>query len=252
MRPRLLAVLLMSAAACTGDATPAPTATEPDRPTTATLRAENLELLPGNDIGFTFDAADSAATVLATLTPGTARATICTRSSQQTAPDCRTIASGVREPFSSQGLLGLTIGVFGDQPARANVVLEFAEASRSIGIGFPVMRAPVSLPCDDNACNPFFELDPPVGGSFEATATWQGPDAALVLLQGSVRGRSQTATGIPYLEAAMDAGSAPLSIGTGLRAPGEYALVFRHRDLRPGEPPLRDVAITATWPATSS
>jgi hypothetical protein len=67
------------------------------------------------------------------------------------------------------------------------------------------------------------------------------------LLQGSVLGRSATATGIPYREAARAQGISPLSITAEMSARGEYALVIR-QDPGARATGLRNVRIDALWP----
>ena len=67
------------------------------------------------------------------------------------------------------------------------------------------------------------------------------------MLQGSVLGRSLTATGIPYREAARADGDAPLSIKATLSSQAEYALVITQPP-GPSAAPLHNVIVDASWP----
>lgn len=255
-----LAALALTVTACTGEDPDPDASPAPGRPPTVTVLGENLELLPGTEhaVRLGFRAFQDAARIIVTAEPDTAGITICPLedamgSLEPESPGCRSVASGVREPLSRSGLGGVAIVLRGTAAARANLVLEFEEGERDLTFILPRLRAPRSGPCEDNACNPFFEVRPPVGGPFSARAAWDGPDGELLLLQGSVLARSRTATGIPYVESARAVGSSPLTMATQLTAPAEYALVFRHQRLRPGAAPLEDVVLRASWPrATSS
>ena len=63
----------------------------------------------------------------------------------------------------------------------------------------------------------------------------------------SVLGRSLTATGIPYREAARADGSPPLSIKATLSSQAEYALVITQPP-GPSAAPLQNVIVDASWP----
>jgi hypothetical protein len=117
-----------------------------------------------------------------------------------------------------------------------------------MSVQIPFLPAPESeQACKDNGCNPFFELTPLRNGTFTATATWKGPAGTLEILQGSVLGRSQTATGIPYREAARANGSPPLSITSRLSSQAEYALAIT-QPTGATAAPLTDVFLSAGWP----
>ena len=138
--------------------------------------------------------------------------------------------------------------VEGAQEVTADVLLVYDETSRAVSFRLPTVQDPPgAAACKDNACNPFFEVRPTRSGDFSARATWTGPAATLVLLQGSVLGRSFTATGVPYREASKDRGESALEVGARLSAPAEYALALM-QSAGPGRGALRDVTIEATWP----
>ena len=258
-RAHHIVILAMALASCTGgDPAADPTSTTPAEPPTLTLIGENIELLPGPDLALRigFEATTPSAQIIVTSRPDTARVSVCPLSAiDDPLPpieECRRdIGSGVREPVSAPDMRAVALLLRGEAAVRSSIRLEYPDGGRTIDLRFPRLRAPTTTACEDNACNAFFELIPTAGGPFEARATWSGPAGTLVLQQGSILGRSQRATGVPYAEAARDDGAAPLSIATRLRAPGEYALAFFHRVQRPGEPALRDVVISARWPASS-
>jgi hypothetical protein len=256
MTTRAPILLLVLAAACSGDPVTDPTRTGEPQPPVARLIAQNLELIPGAEhaVRIGLKAADDAAHVIVTIHHARARVSICPITSLDgplpAITSCRRdIGSGVREPVGIPGLRALAIVASGTDAFRADARIEFAEGERAVRIAAPRVRAPAGSSCRDNACNAFFELTPPIAGAFAATASWRGPEATLVLLQGSVLARSQTATGLPYGEPARADGASPLRIMTTLAAPAEYAVVFRHRTIRPGEAALEDVVLEINWPA---
>src|SRR6266571_1423446 len=191
--------------------------TSSGRPT-VTLLVQNLSLFGGTSqatrIGF--QTSSSSTDIKVDVTPDTAQLAVCPLTDVgadiPAATACRDIGSGVRETVASGGLRAVALVLSGVSSARANVLLEYDDGGRRISVVVPFLAAPAGGPsCADNTCNPFIELKPVRNGPFTATATWQGPRGILQMLQGSVLGRSQTATGIPYREAARATGSAPLS-----------------------------------------
>lgn len=247
------ASLALALVACGGDG---PSRTG-DRPPVATLIAQNVELLPGDDaaLRIAFEPYEGAAQVIVASTPPTA-ATVCPlRALDEPLPArarCRRdIGSGVREPVGMRDMGAIAITIDGGASVRANIRVEFEEAGRDVAIAMPVIRPPAGArDCADNACTPFFELVPTRGGPFGARATWTGPAGALELLQGGVLGRAETATGLRYAVPARADGVSPLRISTTLSAPGEYALVLRQDALGPGATPMRDVRLEVEWPPT--
>ena len=244
----VLAIALVFAA-CTGG-NPAIQSGVP----TVTLLAQNLSLFPGTAqaVRIGFQSGSGSANIIVDLTPDTTALAVCPLAAlEATLPElatCRDVGSGVREPITSPGLAALALVVSGVPSARANVKLEFDDGGHQVTVQIPFLAAPDSAAaCKDNGCNPFFELTPLRNGSFAATATWKGPAGTLALLQGSVLGRSQTATGIPYREAARKDGAAPLTISSRLSSQGEYALVITQPP-GPSAAPLTDVFLSAMWP----
>lgn len=221
---------------------------------TVRLLAQNLSLFPGSDqaarIGF--QTGSDSANIIVDLTPDTAALAVCplTALGGQLPPlsSCKDVGSGVREPITSSGLTAVALVVSGVSSARANVRLEYDDGGHQITVQIPFLPAPDSAAaCRDNNCNPFFELTPLRSGAFTATATWKGPAGTLALLQGSVLGRSQTATGIPYREAARKDGTPPLTITSQLSSQGEYALAIS-QPAGPNAAPLIGVFLSASWP----
>lgn len=253
----LAAVGLVLATACTGgrsDAVPSPT---PSRPPAVVLIGRNIALLPGEEraLRIGFEPFEPSARVIVSFRPPGARVTVCPLEGVAAAVPgdrarCRRdVGSGVRETVGAAGMRAVAVTVDGEREVSADVTLEYDEAGRDFEIRFPLVRRPSGgVSCEDNACNPFFEVRPTRSGAFSARARWSGSGATLILFQGSVLGRSQTATGVPYREAARADGSSPLSIRTRLSAPGEYALALRHASIGPETTSLQDVEIEGSWP----
>jgi hypothetical protein len=247
-RVALFAVVL-ALAACTG-AGPGKQSGVP----TVKLLAQNLSLFPGNDqaIRIGFQTGSSSANIIVDLTPDTAALAVCPLNALGAelplVTTCKDVGSGVREPVTSPGIAAVALVLSGVPSARANVRLEYDDGGHQMSAQIPFLPAPEGVQaCQDNACNPFFELTPLRNGAFTATATWKGPTGTLEILQGSVLGRSQTATGIPYREAARADGTPPLSITSRLSSQAEYALTIT-QPVGPGAAPLTDVFLTASWP----
>ncbi|MFN2613566.1 MAG: hypothetical protein ABR552_01945 [Actinomycetota bacterium] len=160
--------------------------------------------------------------------------------------DCTDSVSGVREELSFPGMRAVAVVLHGST-ATISFAIEYQDLERLVSLRLPgVPASPGGTACADNRCNPFFELTPTRNGAFSAGAAWSGPSSTLVLLQGRVLGRSQTATGIPYAEVARANGSSPLHIATQMTSPGEYALALRQSG--PGAGALSRIAIDARWP----
>ncbi len=244
----LLAVAML--ASCTGG-TPAKQSGVP----TVRLLAENLQLFPGSEqaVRIGFQTASGSADIIADLRPDTTALAVCPLTSLGAdlppVATCKDVGSGVRETITATGLAAVGLVVSGVPSARANVRLEYDDGGHMMLVQIPFLAAPVGAQsCKDNGCNPFFELTPLVNGSFHATASWKGPTGTLLMLQGSVLGRSLTATGIPYREAARADGKPPLSISANLASQGEYALAITQPIGAPTSAPMENVFVNATWP----
>ena len=247
-RVACLAVGLMLAA-CTGGV-PAKQSGVP----TVKLLAQNLSLFPGSAqaVRIGFQTASGSADIIVDLTPDTASVAVCpltaAGASMPPVTTCKDIGSGVREPITSGGLAAIGLVLLSVQSARANVRLEYDDGGHQVSVQISFLPAPEGVEaCKDNGCNPFFELTPIRNGAFTATAAWKGPAGTLAMLQGSVLARSQTATGIPYREAARKDGAPPLSISAQLSSQGEYALSIT-QPIGPLAAPLTDVFLGASWP----
>lgn len=234
-----------------------PDAEAPDGgPPTAELLAENLTLFegPGAAARVGFDPADPSARLIVRLEPDTASLRLCPLGAiTDDLPPlaaCRDAASGVREAVTrSAGLGAVAIVLEGAERATADVRIEFAERTRAIEVRLPRLpEPPPGRDCSDNACNPFFELLPARGGDFRASARWEGDEGRLALLQGRVRARSFTATGIPYRVPAEVEGASPLRIASKLSAPGEYALAFSNPQAGSAGGAFADVVLEVSWP----
>ena len=243
-----LTVVLMLAG-CTG-AAPVKQSGVP----TVKLLAQNLSLFPGSAqaVRIGFQTASGSADIIVDLIPDTASVAVCpltaVGASMPSVTTCKDVGSGVREPITSDGLSAIGLVLLSVQSARANVRLEYDDGGHQISVQIPFLPAPESVDaCKDNGCNPFFELTPLRNGAFTATAAWKGPVGTLAMLQGSVLARSQTATGIPYREAARKDGAPPLSISSRLSSQGEYALTIT-QPVGPLAAPLTDVFLDANWP----
>ena len=242
-----LAVIVL--ASCTGGGT----AKQSGVPTVKLL-AENLQLFPGvqQAVRIGFQTAAGSVDIIADLKPDTAALAVCPLSSlgAELPPiaTCKDVGSGVREPIASGDIAAVALVVSGVAGARADVQLEYDDGGHDVSVQIPFLAAPdSSAACKDNGCNPFFEVTPLRNGAFSATAAWKGTAGTLVLLQGSVLGRSLTATGIPYREAARADGKPPQSIKATLSSQGEYALVITQQP-GPTAAPLQNVIVSASWP----
>jgi hypothetical protein len=130
-------------------------------------------------------------------------------------------------------------------PITIDLVLDYEDGGRSFQIRMPSLPVPPgAAACKDNACNPFFELDPLHGGRFTATASWAAGNGKLELLEGRVKARAFSSTGIPYRVAATRTGQPPLTVGAQLNAPGEYALTL----VNVGIVELKSIRIDVGWP----
>ena len=246
-RAAVLIVALLSACTAGGNA-------KQSGVPTVKLLAENLQLFPGAEqaVRIGFQTATGSTFIIADLKPDTAALAVCPLTSlgAEIPPvaTCKTVGSGVREAISSSDLAAVALVVSGVASARANVQLEYDDGGHAVSVQVPFLGAPdTSAACKDNGCNPFFELTPVRNGAFSASAAWKGPGGTLIMLQGSVLGRSLTATGIPYREAARADGKSPLSISATLSSQGEYALVMTQPP-GPTAAPLENVIVNATWP----
>lgn len=247
---RLIATVgVLLLAACGSD----PPSSSGGRPPVARLIAENVRLVPGEEraVRIGFEPFTSVAQLRVEFRPSSAIVSLCALPALDAPIErsrCRVgVGSGVREELRLRGLKATAIMLdAGD--VTADLSLEFDEAGRRIALRLPELpRPPAVAACADNACNPFFELVPTRSGAFDARARWDGGPASLVLLQGRVLGRSFTATGIPYAQAARADGGSPLRIGTRLAAPGEYALAFSQSPAA-ATGALTSIAIDVTWP----
>jgi hypothetical protein len=242
----LLAVTLL---ACTGGASPRQSGVP-----TVKLLAQNLELFPGEQqaIRLGFQTASDSADIIADLKPDTAALAVCALPSIDAtlppAASCKDIGSGVRETITSSSLAAIALVVSGVSSARANIRLEYDDGGHAMIVEIPFLASPLGVgACKDNACNPFFEMTPLHNGTFTATANWSGPHGTLAMLQGSVLARSQSATGVPYREAARKDGSPPLMITTQVSTQSEYALIVTQQ-VSAAAAPQKNVVISATWP----
>lgn len=220
-------------------------------PAPSTLHARGMLLAPGEEIVLDLDGGASGYKVRADFSPQDARVELCALETETGAPGeggCLfDLAWGVRTPVAGIGVESLRLRVM-DQPVTMDLVVEYFEKSRSVGVTLPrVPQAPSDSACLDNACNPIFELLPVRSGSLTAEASFGGERAELVLLSGRILGRSQTATGVPYREAAKDSGGSPLAIAAKVTGGDEFAVALRQKP-GAGAQGLREVSLTILWP----
>lgn len=251
-------MLLLLAVACTGDPPrPQPGATPPQ----VRVIARGLHLFPGDDhaIRIAFQPASPTVFVRPEVEGHLPLIDVCPLrgiTDPLPAEGCmESVPNGVRQPLTSAGMRVIAIRTSATpDPAKStgdvflDLVVDYDEGGRGLVLSIPFMplQGGTAATCADNACNPVFEMVPTRGGPFTASARWEGREAVLLLLQGSVLARAQSATGLPYREPARDEGSSPLEIATRLTPRDEYALVFRQADFAGGS--FRDVLIEATWP----
>lgn len=247
--PGTLAAVML--AACTGGTQPT-TSASPQVAPEVTLLGQNVTLLPGEGraVRIGFEAAGPTADVIVRARPDAVPVLACPLQSVDSAlpqeQECETLASGVRQTVSGSGMRAVGFVPQGTGAVNADITLIYAEAGRRVSLRLPLIAAPPGASaCKDNGCNPFFEVRPARAGSFRAESSWTGGAGTLVLLQGRVLGRSFTATGVPYREAARADGSSPLTIRA-RAADAEYALVFRHADANRSD--VADIRIEADWP----
>jgi hypothetical protein len=249
VRRLTVAVTLVALIGCTGGTTPRQSGVP-----TVKLLAQNLQLFPGEQqaVRIGFQTAGGSTDIIADLQPDTAALAVCPLASiDATLPPiatCKDIGSGVRETITSSSLAAVALVVSDVASARADVRLEYDDGGHNVIIEIPFLAAPVGgSACKDNGCNPFFELTPLRNGPFTGTVNWKGPAGTIALLQGSVLARSQTATGVPYREAARKDGRPPLSITTQVSTQSEYALIVTQQ-VSASSAPQQNVVISASWP----
>jgi len=160
---------------------------------------------------------------------------------EQCMPD---VPDGVRESITAAGLGAIAL-VREGAPIAIDLRLEYEQGGRAFSIRLPIVGTPPGASvCKDNGCNPFFELLPVRGGAFTATARWETGSGKLELLEGRVRAKAFSSTGIPYRIAATRSGTSPLSVDARMNAPSEYALALTNT----GATDLTHIQIDATWP----
>jgi hypothetical protein len=251
MRP-LLIVALSALVACSTPHT-AEHRRAPGLPPEVTLYGNNLTLLAGDHdaVRVGFHAFDPSARVIVTTTPDTASMVVCVLPSFTaripSVRECTTAGSGVREELTASSVAAIAIVLLSPSIVRANVVVAFDQSDRHVQLSLPLVTGGgTNISCVDDGCAPFFEMKPGHDGALRATASWTGAQATFDLLEGSVLGRSYTATGEPYREAAGPvSGASPLTLSGDLSANAEYALVLRGSNAQSS---MRAVTIDATWP----
>ena len=250
MRFRMSASLRLAAALCMLVSTTAclGTAGDGEAPPNRII-AQNLDIEEGRAVRFGIAPSEPFAHVLVTFAPESAGLMLCPLTSVDgeipSPARCRVdVGSGVRETVTTAGLQGVAI-VATRGHLDADVTVEFEGPTRAISAVLPEIVAP-DASCDDEvSCSLLIEVTPFRDGRLEARASWDGPRAELLLLQGRILARSARATGLPYRTVSRSAGAAPLSVDGRLSRSGEYALILRQLA---GAASLRDVRIDAAWP----
>jgi hypothetical protein len=215
------------------------------------LIGQNIRMLPGaaEAVRVSFTPKDPSVRVRIERSSNTGRVIACPlRSIDDPIPpeaSCLPdLPDGVREPLTLPGLGAIALVREGDQ-ITIDLLLDYEEGGRTFDIRIPVVPVPAGVTtCKDNACNPFFEVIPPRGGGFSASAEWASGDGKLELLAGRVRARSFSSTGIPYGIAATQTGPSPVVIKAEINASAEYALALSNA----GAVELLQIRIHAVWP----
>jgi len=132
-----------------------------------------------------------------------------------------------------------------------DVAVTYLATDRSVTLGLPSLAPqPGASACKDNACNPFFEVEPRRAGTFAATVTWDSnATAGLDMETGQIAEHSYSATGSPYnavasRERSSTGGIGHLRIGGSLDGTLEAALAVRNEGARVVHRPV----LSVTWP----
>jgi hypothetical protein len=243
-RIRLLFPLLLIAAACSPSEVEAPGATSP-----VTFHARGLLLAPGEVVRLSVDAGTAGMEVRPAFTPSSARLMACRLTTIEAAlpavDDCkRDINQGVRTPIVG------SVHAFrleSDEAIELDLLVEYFGGG-DIEIWYPrIPPAPSVDACVDHACDAFFERLPVVDGRLHVEASFEGGIGNLLVEQGRILARSQTATGLPYRVAAQRIGGPPLFVDARLTANAEYA-VSLGQSPGPSAQGLRDIRLKMAWP----
>jgi hypothetical protein len=249
-RVALAAALLLTLVACREDFfDPTPGDTPGGEPRLELL-AQNLRMIPGepNAIRIALQAKDGSVHIRVERSDSSGRVIACplrTIDDAVPATGCLPdLPNGVREGLTITGL-GAVVLVREGEPLRLDITVDYAESGRRIMFRIPTIEPPAGASaCKDNGCNPFFEVKPVKGGRFTASARWSGGAGHLEMLEGRVRARAFTSTGIPYRVAGEADGASPLSVAANLNAPSEYALALRNTS----NVALTEIEIEMVWP----
>jgi len=228
-----------------------PTPSGTKAPPGVELIGQNIRMLPGaaDAIRVSFRPKDPSVRIRIERSSNTGRVIACPLrliddpipAEASCLPD---LPDGVREPLTLPDLGAVALVREGD-PITIDLLLDYEEGGRTFDIRIPIVPVPPGVTtCKDNGCNPFFEVIPPRGGAFTATAEWASGDGKLELLAGRVRARSFSSTGIPYAIAATKTGLSPIQIQAELNSPAEYALALSNA----GGVDLQTIQIHAAWP----
>ncbi|MFP5225238.1 MAG: hypothetical protein ACLGH3_06770 [Actinomycetota bacterium] len=223
--------------------------TDPAVPVPATLHARGLLLAPGEAIRLAVDAGTRGIEVRPAFKPTSARLMACPlmdiSQSLPAASGCkRDINQGVRTPLAG------SIHAFrieSDEPIELDLLVEYFGEGQ-VEVWYPRTPASPSVEaCLDHGCDAFFERLPVADGRLHVEASFEGGIGNLLVEQGRVLARSQTATGVPYRVAAQERGDAPLSVNAGLTAGAEYAVSLGQIP-GPSAAGLSDIRLKMTWP----
>jgi hypothetical protein len=247
----VLLALSVSLTACPKDFFDPTPGAEGTAATSVELIGNNIRMLEGeaNAVRISFRPKDPSARLRIERSSSTGRVVACGLSAiadplppaERCLPD---VPDGVRETITADGL-GAIVLVREGEPITIDLRLSYEEGGRSFEIRFPsIATPPGASACKDNGCNPFFEVTPTRGGSFTATARWDGGRGKLELLEGRVLAKAFSSTGIPYRIAGTRTGDPPLSVTSHMNAPSEYALAITNES----RSDIGAVRIEATWP----
>ena len=240
MHPRRLAVcsLALALTACTGGV-------EDRGP--STFHARGLLLAPGETITVTFNAGSTGIELRPEFTPNDAQLRICRPSADGRGEGClESVAWGVRTPIRGGNVEAITLDA--DRAITLGFTAEFFPLGPEIVVELPrAPAAPSQTECIENACRALFELTPVKTGTLTATGEFEGSSGELAVLSGRILARSETATGVPYRVADIDAGAGPLEVRAQLDAGAEFAVVVG-QVTGTGAGAIRNVELRMRWP----
>jgi hypothetical protein len=241
VRARWIVSLAVVLTACAG---------QPPASGASTLHARGLLVGPTEPITVTFPDGISGVELRPDFEPMDASLRICPLNGRDAVIDgcLEDVAWGVRTPIRRPNLYSLRIA--SDRAVELSFTAEYFHRGAARDIRVELARTPAAASasaCRDNACRVVFEMTPVGVDEVSAFATFSGGDGEVLVLEGRVLARAETATGLPYREAAASRGPSHLRAIAAIDDPhAEYAIVIGEV-AGPGADGLRDVELSMTW-----